>query len=373
MLKWILLTVFCFEFTWSQELEPLGYSVRALGMGNAFTTVVDNDEALFYNPAGLSKISGFYLKLMDPYLGVNGESAVEVASDLAQSDSDIGTIIQSLSENSLWAAFGGKASFAMDNFAVALYDQAVLNLYIPDPVFPTVNMRYTNDYGLATGFALAIAPGASLGLSVRSIQRTGGNVPIGLDSLASATSQELTDQLSKSGRGYGIDLGFLWEFDTPVKPRLAYMFKNAGGVSFSDDSGGSNPPPRIEGQQTIGMGFELDLGLGAMKVALDYNFWNDADIELGKKINLGVELDLPLVQARAGLHQGYYTLGATADLALLQLDVATYGVEQGVTPGQVEDRRYVIQLTMELGFDPQFNFSNFGSSAVNRRRLKQRR
>lgn len=359
--------------TRGQELEPLGYSVRALGMGNAFTTVVDSDEALFYNPAGLSRVSGFYLKLLDPYVGVNGEEALTAAQSLSQSNGDIGAVIQSLNNNSVWAGFGGKASFTMDNFAIALYDQAVLSMYIPDPIFPTLNMRYTNDYGIATGFSMLAGPGLSIGFGIRSIQRTGGDVPIGLDTLASATSSELTALLNKKGRGYGIDIGFLWEIDTPIKPKLAYTFKNAGGVTFSDDSGSNNPPPSIDGQQTIGMGLEFDIGAGDILVALDYNFWNDTSIELGKKVNIGIEFDLPLIQARAGLHQGYYTLGATMDLAVLQLDVATYGVEQGVTPGQIEDRRYVLQLTMELGFDPQFSFSSFGSGSINRKRLKQRR
>ena len=55
----------------------------------------------------------------------------------------------------------------------------------------------------------------------------------------------------------------------------------------------------------------------------------------------------------------------------LDIELATYGVELGAYAGQVEDRRYMLEISSELGFDVDLSFSDFGST--NRRKLKQRR
>ena len=70
-----------------------------------------------------------------------------------------------------------------------------------------------------------------------------------------------------------------------------------------------------------------------------------------------------------------HPLGFGLDLSFIQLDLATYGVELGEYPGQKEDRRYLVQLTMELGFDPSFNFLGGANKAGGRpsSHIKQRR
>jgi hypothetical protein len=63
---------------------------------------------------------------------------------------------------------------------------------------------------------------------------------------------------------------------------------------------------------------------------------------------------------RGGFREGYYTLGAGVNLGLFRVDAATYGVELGDYPGQIEDRRYVVQFSMELGIG---NFSATGANS----------
>ena len=63
----------------------------------------------------------------------------------------------------------------------------------------------------------------------------------------------------------------------------------------------------------------------------------------------------------------------------MKIDAATWGVELGEAPGQIEDRRYMVQLTLELGFDPGFRITGGGSGSGrgkkgrSQRRLKRRR
>jgi long-subunit fatty acid transport protein len=58
---WMVLGLFCFMTANAEELPFLwghawGVGTRATGMGGAFTAVADDENALFYNPAGLGQI-----------------------------------------------------------------------------------------------------------------------------------------------------------------------------------------------------------------------------------------------------------------------------------------------------------------------------
>ncbi|MDP2752998.1 MAG: hypothetical protein Q8P40_01195, partial [Nitrospirota bacterium] len=64
----------------AKEYPSLYRGIRPLGMGGAFTAVSDDENALFYNPAGLSKISKFKLGLINPLLEVSKKS-IELVQD----------------------------------------------------------------------------------------------------------------------------------------------------------------------------------------------------------------------------------------------------------------------------------------------------
>ena len=44
------------SFAQARELPKFFEGVRPLGMGGAFTAVADDENALFYNPAGLARV-----------------------------------------------------------------------------------------------------------------------------------------------------------------------------------------------------------------------------------------------------------------------------------------------------------------------------
>ena len=60
------IVLFILLLSFSSQAADIGLSARALGMGNAYTAVVDNGDAIFYNPAGLAKMGGFNWTIIDP-------------------------------------------------------------------------------------------------------------------------------------------------------------------------------------------------------------------------------------------------------------------------------------------------------------------
>ena len=361
------------------ELYEVNVSPRALGMGNAYTAIVADKDALFYNPARLAEVKGVNLTIADPYLGANGQDVYDTytsLSDASASTSSFATTLRQLYGKKIWVGGGAKAALTTPYFGVAGYDALTGSAYLNNPAYPNLNVNFINDYGFVAGAAFDIAKIVSIGFSGRRITRIGASFPVGVSTLAVLSSSQLQDQLSNRGTGYAVDFGSSITIPGPVKPTFSFVWKNLGYTTFTQDFG-SVAPPMIKDEMIAGLGMDISLPGIDIRPAFDFKYLNRTDEQLGKKIHLGIEFDLPLIDIRGGFYQGYYTAGVGVDLGFFKVDAATYGVELGEYPGQHEDRRYVAQLTIELGFDPSFGFlkgekgsSGSGSSS---RRLKQRR
>lgn len=363
---------------WSDPIYNVNRSVRALGMGNAYAAVVDNADSLFYNPAGLAQVSGVHWTVFDLGLGASGAEVVSKVQDLQGSDSFADTV-NALYGERVWLGADAKSAITLPFVGFAVYDSLDASLEVNNPVYPTMDIGVINDLGYSLGFGVPILPLVHVGATIRRITRKGARAPFGPSFIASLDPSGILDNIEKEGTGFAADLGLNIRVPGPVSPTLSAVWRNLGKTKFTPTSD-LGAPPTEEDDMTIGASLGIDAGLISIVPAFEIKHLNRNDVQLGKKIHFGVELGLPLLDIRGGFYQGYYTLGAGLNLGLLQLDVATYGVEMGEYPGQLEDRRYALQLTLELGIDMGLGFlgSSSGGSGGSggrsgRRGLKQRR
>jgi hypothetical protein len=361
------------------ELVETWTSVRAMGMGNAYTAHVSDSDALFYNPAGLARESGFTWTVFDPRVGVANSEALQNSAQL-MNGSDMSAFFDSLYGVPIWVSGGMKTAVRFGNFAFAGFGSADVSGYLANPAYPTFNLNYFVDYGGAVGVGIPAGPFMNLGIGVRRITRTGTAAPLGAAKLATITSNgdSLKSELMNRGTGYGLDLSSTFTIPMPVvHPLFSVVWKNIGNTDFVLESG-SKAPQAIPSEIILGSALEIDLPLVTITPAFDYKHLNRSDVQMGKKVHLGLEVELPLLSLRAGINQGYYTFGAGFSTGILKIDAATYGVEMGEYPGQMQDRRYVVQVTFELGFSSPFSSSGkVGADGKpipgSRPRLKQRR
>ena len=335
----------------ASNLYDANTSVRALGMGNAYLGVVRDADSLFYNPAGLARVSGINWLIADVKVGANGAEVMETINDI-QGSSSFSDTINSLYGDHVWLGAGAKSAFTLPYLGVSVYDSLDAMLDVNNPMYPNLDISAVNDYGYAIGGAIPLLPTMHIGTVIKYIQRTGSRVPFGPSFVGSLDPDTIMESVETKGRGYSMDLGLNLLIPGPVSPVMSFVWRNVGVTSFKAESLTLAAPPRDLDEMSLGLALNLDAGLVTVNPAFDFRYLNRSDVQLGKKVHFGVEIGLPLIDIRAGFNQGYYTAGVGLNLGIIRMDAATYGEELGAYPGQREDRRYMLQFSLELGFDP---------------------
>lgn len=371
----ILILFFCFCIlsteSQAQEVFRQGRSVRATGMGGVIIPFAKGTEAIFYNPANLAKNGSLDFNFANVGLGLNGLDAI----NLIQASSSI-TNPASYNQffgKQLWFEGEGHLGITVPNFGVGYLTEYHASLQLHNPGTPKFQTYFLNDAVTGIGFGGHLGPKTTMGMTLKKIDRWGGDtVDIGLTVISGSSSlSTIGDNFANKGNGYGIDLGFTQEFDLPTSPSISFTWKDIGNTAFVM-SGGTAAPPHIDQNMSVGLGGGFDLPGLDWAYGLEMNNLNDSSIQPGKKIHLGTELSLPIIDLRAGLSQGYMTYGLGINLFILELDLASYTEELGSYPGQTAQNRWLLSLNLDISFDANFSFSADNNSGK-RRKLKKRR
>lgn len=335
----------------AEPLSTMHSSVRALGMGDAYTALARGSESLYYNPAGLARVSGINLKMFQIRAGASGYEAYQKIQDIQGSGGgdEFSDMIEELYGEHVWTGAGAEAAFTVPMFGFGVYNHLDALISIDNPVTPEIYTSIINDYGYVAGFGIPMSPFLAMGMNFRYVKRSGARVPYGATVIADLDPDVLYNNITGWGKGYGIDAGLNLQIPAPFfSATLSAVWRNIGNMEFRSDTPGVDIP-REENDMTLGASLLFDTPLLSIAPALDIRSINREDIQLMRKINFGVELGIPFLDIRGGFHEGYYTAGLGLNLGLFRVDAATYGVELGEYPGQIEDRRYVVEFTMELG------------------------
>lgn len=337
-------------------------SVRALGMGDAYTALADDSSSLFYNPAGLARVRGLNWKIFSLHAGASGIEAYNKIKDLNGSGGgdQLSDTIQKLYGDHVSSAVGGESMFTMPMLGIGVYNHTDALIKVDNPVYPALQTDVINDYGYTLGVGVPLGPFLQAGLNLRYVKRTGARLPLGASVLADLDIDKLQAQVTRWGVGYAADTGMNLILPAPFfTATLSAVWKNMGKTNYRSENA-AQILPSDDNNITLGAALKFDTPVLSIAPALDFQNLNRTDIQLARKFNFGIEIGLPLVDIRGGFREGYYTAGAGVNLGLFRVDVATYGVELGAYPGQIEDRRYVAEFTMELGIG---NFSASGSGS----------
>ncbi len=330
--------------------------VRPLGMGNAFIAVADDENALFYNPAGLSKTSMLNVGIFNPVFGIS-DKMIDLISDAQDIDmDDTGEVADLLRKyigehQHLTVALYPYVGFNVANVGVMVagLGQGTINMDIRNPVWPEAHVDMITDYGMLGGAGLKLPferlVGLRAGAALKFISRQSLSEVYTATDLANPNFSDRLDDDLVSGSGVSLDLGAIYTlpFVPVVDTSVALVIQNIPEMDMGDAED-------IKTQYHLGLGFEKSFKVIKLIGAFDYrditgNIGEDDDI--GKRLHLGAEVKLPMILAvRAGFNQGYLSAGTTIDIWVIKFDFATYAEEVGAYAGQRMDRRYAFQFTI---------------------------
>lgn len=359
MLKIIVLLTFISTSAFSQlDFEDatspeLIKSARALAMGGAYLSAVDDGWSAFYNPAGLGSVRKLQFHLTNLHLEMN--------NGYLDATSGSGPITDSFTKYA--------ASFKADGIRSLLIDSPGTSLARLQ-LFPNITYRYftigymyhqqqrarlesiTSDFeiseridsGPVAAFNISLFGGllkfgaSGVILKRKELQKT--FAPSAPTSVSGGDYQEGTSTYLTAGM----------RFTMPVKtlPTFSLVYRNAGTNSWYNVKGGGAPEDiekTYDASFSITPIFSRSIRVHLEAVMRDVNN-QYKDITATRKLNAGMEIGFKRkVFFRLGYSDGWGSGGIGVRNRNFIFDLSTYAVEVGDGLREEEDRRYALSIS----------------------------
>ncbi|MBI5096777.1 MAG: conjugal transfer protein TraF [Nitrospirae bacterium] len=350
----VLLSIFyvCIITASAEEFPSLYRGIRPLGMGNAFITVADDENTLFYNPAGLNDVKGFGgIEILNPLIEFS-QVGLDAYSDFKDIDSNNVTEVTNVLSKYIGERFSLRTSLypniIFHNFGVGALGQVSFSGEVRNRVNPQVNVDGKADVGGVVGFAYGFREKkVQVGVALKFVQRQSFQKTYYATDIASANFDPSNDfsDLKKTGTGFSGDVGVKVNPEWPLRPSIGLVLQNIGDLNL-DKAG------KIPQQLNAGVSIHPDLWIFKNTLALDIVDLTknvEGEDDFYKRVHMGAEIKLPyILSLRVGANQGYPSFGATIDFWILKLAYAYYKEELGAVAGQKDDARHVGQIA--IGF-----------------------
>ncbi len=341
-----------------QAAEPafIRESIRARGMGNAFTAAANDEMLLFYNPAALRSV---YYNMYE-VVGFN-TTTNENTINLGKSSSSFSTIGSLAGKKIYNEANLGLLSHVNSRFGWSFFSNGLLDIQVRNPIIPYLETKAYVQTGLAGGMAWSFLDfQLDLGLGVKLVQRSGIDTKLHIfdEAIIEFTEDQKTTKLQKkfaSKAAFAPDAGVIYHFDSyhNMEPKVAFSLQNIGGLDFE----GAGKVPMT---MNIGVSTESEFNGFDMILAADYRDLADSQEMISKgnimterNIKIGVEFGWKklfnghhLISLRAGRNGPYNSVGWSMNLFGFKVDFAKYSEEIGGYAGELEDKRTSLQVSL---------------------------
>jgi hypothetical protein len=362
-----------FDFSIHEEY----ISTRAMGMGNAFTAVVDDHSAIFYNPAMIAQRTDSQLRLF--IRGGATPDSIKIINDV-EKIGKLPTADQPQAYSDLLASKYGEhfnyrlptigAMWVNKHWGVALIPADLsLDASFNRQVGPEMDVNLYVDTTLAISYAHKLnwfgkRHHLSWGMTLKGIHRIFVGDSLSAADLALNNNVFDTSQADEGFTG-DVDLGLYWAppnarsgFFKYFAPSFAIVGRNLVDYGFTTNfhliDKNSGQPPDLQRRLDVGSKFQLPkLWVFDPKLAFDVRNIGYDEWSFKKGYHIGAELYWKMFNWWKGYwsvgdNQGYLTAGFGARMAWFQLDIATYGEEIGTNSDPKESRRYMLELALDF-------------------------
>ena len=370
--------------TGTGELRRPVQGIRNLGMGNTGIGLSFDENALFYNPAGLVGVDKILVGF--PILNEVSDDSVKIVKEIRElvkdkNTSGIAALLMGkrvhyrlLTDLNLILPFGELMTFGMARGLETQFDLGVRN-----PVSIEIDFGFRLDSFTNLGFGMPVARGRWLvGAGVESVERC--DIPLRTTTIGTIlTNTDLETiygkcELNNLKRAQTFNFGFQRRLETASAMKMIWGMtaNNIGGLKFDRSDNETNPNPSDQNLElSTGLSWQPSWGPVRMLYAIDlrdltmkhaddtYCQSNKGTDCIWKRLHIGTEFGFFPIDSgastfavRAGFNQGYFTYGFEFNpfilFRFLNIQYAVYKTETGNQIGDRPDKRRVLQLN--LGF-----------------------
>ena len=365
------------------ELRRPVQGIRNLGMGNVGIALSFDENALFYNPAGLASVDSIIVSL--PLL-------LEISDDAWNIRNEVSKLGSAKTSEAVDLLMGKRVHFRglLDlnflmpfgewmTFGLAGAYETMFDVEGPNPVAVEIDFgwRYDEIYNMA--FGMPVARGRWLvGAGIETVQRC--DIPLTTHTIGTILAN--TDLSSNVGscnpktadltRAQTFNFGFQRRIEaaSALKMMWGMTANNVGGLKFKRSDNETNPADQNVEISTglslqpswgpVRMLYAIDLRDLTMKHADDTYCQSKKGTDcIWKRLHIGTEFGFfPLdsgtstFAVRAGFNQGYFTYGFELNpfifIRFLNIQFAVYKTETGDKIGERPDKRRVIQINFGI-------------------------
>ena len=337
------------------------FGLRPLGMGNAFVSVVDDYNTLFYNPAGLARLDSWDGEFFNPSFIVSKEAQglLSDSQDLGGINDTLDLIEKNTGENQLFS-LGWTPHLIFKNFGFGAGVDLTLSMIFHRDI--SVDVKSGVELIFPVGFAFNLLDDRlSLGFTVKG--RAIGYVDRefsmeDIESLSNDSNegesgdQQTLEDFVLGGIGYGADFGLLFTPTKVLEPTIGLSVTDLGGTSFKEANIGGEPlgtPPVVLPSVNLGLSLKpFKWKNSYVLTAVDMHSINQP-FSFSQKLQFGAEYGYgQFFKVQGGLYKGYPTAGVQLDVGIINLKFVTFAEEVGSVAGYKPSRRYAIQFKLLL-------------------------
>lgn len=341
---------------YANEMYEFYNGVRQMGMGGASIAVVNDETALFANPAALGKLRDTFTTVIDPeidYGEINSEIATGTGILEAFSLQGMLDKLNTAKDKHFHLRTQLSPSLVLANFGIGVYEK-----YSIDGEVTTspneFHLDYRNDLAFVLGYCLRIWDGRiKFGFNAKYISRLEIHDPT--TTIAPSVTNLNAKDYASEGAGVSADVGLILSAPWALLPTLAVVAHDVGDTEFTAGTGlvygtSSTRPRKIP--QTIDAAIALFPIVGnrtrttfTLEARDVTNALTEANGSLitdpYKKYHMGLEINIQdMFFLRGGLHQHYWTAGIEFAYDRFQFQIGSYGEDIGTGTANREDRRY---------------------------------
>lgn len=327
--------------------------VRSLGMGGAYTAIVNDETALLTNPAGLGRLRDVIVTIADPEVAgsFNDTEMTTLTNTSAQTPSDLLVLLNQNKGKHWFAKAQAFPSIVAPNVGFGIHGKYVYDAEV-NKAGTNYRLDYTNDYAATLGFCFRFFGGI---VKLGGVGRYVNRIEIHKDLDPTVATIDM-NQTASEGAGMAGDAGLMLTAPIAWLPTLAVTVRDAGNTNYTLTNGMflQTQTRPIETPQTVDVGYALFPILSnhtRMTITADYHDALDANKDSFsiKKVHAGMELNVAdFFYLRAGYNQGYWTAGLELSTESFQLQAASYGEEIGIQTAPKEDRRWVGKIAIRF-------------------------